>query len=117
LEFLLKVFPCGKFILNFREDIDKQVASSIKNNMAVKNKDSIQSMTQSLIHFAQSKTSLSTFDPQDQFYSMPLESFNNMTVWRHLFRWLGRPQCRATDVLRVNEGGFSPVGGGNDHQE
>jgi hypothetical protein len=38
---------------------------------------------------------------------MPLETYDNLTVWNQLFQWLDRPDCKATSVLRVNEGGFT----------
>ena len=109
LEFLLKVFPCGKYIINHREDLDQQVTSSVKYKMAIKSKESLKLLTQNLIKFAQSKSKLSTssLNAKDQFFFVPLESFHNLTLWNQLFQWLERPQCHASGVLRINEDGYS----------
>ncbi len=114
LDFIIKVFPCAKFIINYREDIDQQVTSSIKNKMIIKNKESLTELTKSLINYAQSKMTLSkqySHQQSPQFYFAPLESFTNLTMWNQMFHFLDRPKCLATGVLRVNDDGYSTGSG------
>lgn len=98
LNFLaMELFPCAKFVVNYRLDIVAQHQSSFQQQVDL---DVLTNKTIRLQSFAQ-QYSKRTFE-------MPLEYYHNISQWNALFAFLGRPKCVANSVLHANaDGGYN----------
>jgi hypothetical protein len=100
IDFLIKVFPCGKFITNYRLDIAKQHKSKFHKHTSV---NELEKMTDTLVSSSQKYPK--------RMFEMPLERFDNITLWDSLFSWLGMPNCRATSVAWANNHSYVAAAG------
>jgi hypothetical protein len=98
-EFLLQLFPCGKFIVNYRDDIWKQSKSGfLRQNTNAKSY--LENYTAELLQFAKHDNKHT-----DQFYYIKTEDFSQLEVWNDMFAWLGHPECIVNYVLHMNAKG------------
>jgi hypothetical protein len=95
LQFLVKVFPCGKFIVNYRQDLGQQHQSKFHTHTSLKQ---LQKMTGALTEFSRQY-------PRRTF-AMPLEQFANVTLWNSLVSWLGKPNCEVASVAWANNDSY-----------
>jgi hypothetical protein len=92
LDFIHQVFPCAKFIVNMRKDLQAQHKSNFKSLLTIKE---LRSHNDVLLDFARNHSS--------QTRVMMLEDYQNKTLWNDLFAWLGKPNCKANKVLHSNK--------------
>eukprot|EP00415_Alexandrium_ostenfeldii_P003220 UN3220 len=97
-DFMLKVFPCARFIVNTRRDLDRQLASqhhAFHGQPDAKRLEKVTRMLekwQSNHHLHASVIHLEDFS---------LERFNQ------LLQWLNVTDCRFKSVAHANPGGYS----------
>jgi hypothetical protein len=91
--FLIKVFPCAKFVMNYRTDFEKQATSGFfkaKENSPA----ALKKKTDSLIYFAKKYP--------DKTFLMPMDTFSDLDKWNSLFSFLGKKNCKASGVAIYN---------------
>jgi len=100
LDMLMKVFPCSKAVLNFRDDGDAQEESMSKTRGVFDSLDGVgtQKATQALREFYERRKL------QNRTFQMPLEKFS-VGKFNELLQFLGEDlRCRFVDVLHDNDG-------------
>lgn len=89
----MKVFPCAKFVINYRQDIKAQHKSEFQKKIKI---SELTNVTKSLIDFANLH--------KNNMFQFPLEDFGNLNKWNELFSFLDRDQCKAKSVIHSNNG-------------
>jgi len=97
LRFFQRAFPCAKYILNYRKDLEKQIRSGMyRGRDQDKMRDKIEDRTETLIRFADRHA--------DIVYHMPLEEFG-LDLFNNLLRWMGVHDCNFTRMVHSNSHG------------
>jgi hypothetical protein len=91
LDFIHEVFPCAKYIVNMRRDLEAQHRSFFKVNESMAQ---LRAHNDVLLNFVQTYPS--------QTYIMYLEDYDKVNLWNDLFAWLDRSNCKAKMVLHAN---------------
>ena len=95
LHFFRQLFPCAKYIVNYRHDVAKQAGSGMyqytsSDGMA----KSLQDATYNLLNWT-------TTMPRSTTYLMPLEQFS-VSLFNQMLRWLGVHHCAYVDIHHSN---------------
>jgi hypothetical protein len=80
--------------VNYRLDLVSQHKSTFQN---LKSMEQLEMMTKQLIDFSNSHP--------EQTFQFPMETFENLTKWDELFRFLDRGYCKAKSVLHSHKEG------------
>jgi hypothetical protein len=96
-EFMKQAFPCAKFILNWREDVEAQHESTFRENTSV---EELESMNKAVNDWGDANPDIT--------YKLPccgegfsVENFNGMLPW------LGITGCSYNGVAHANDDGYS----------
>jgi hypothetical protein len=98
LDFLNHIFPCAKYIINYRIDLEAQTHSAFRADNSVSELDQFNKV---LLKFAHKHRHRS--------FIFPLEFYSNESHWNQLFRFLDRPQCKVISVVHSNANGSLAV--------
>lgn len=90
LDAMLQVFPCAKFIINVRLDLEAQHSSLFHKKTTV---DDLNSSTNGLLEWAKNNSA----------FVLPLEHFTK-THFNELLRWLGIFDCEYVGTVHANSG-------------
>mmetsp|Transcript_11724 Transcript_11724/g.16783 ORF Transcript_11724/g.16783 Transcript_11724/m.16783 type:complete len:192 (+) Transcript_11724:2-577(+) len=99
LDFFIKLFPCGKFIINIRRDVEAQKASKKKNFVHSGDVDleAIKEENDRLVKWAQNHNGRAFLLPLEEF---TVEKFNSLA------KWLGVRGCEYGNVSHANSDGY-----------
>jgi hypothetical protein len=94
LDFMFELFPCAKFILNWRTDVEAQHESTFKARESVEN---LEETNDELTAWGSSHEESAFLLPCCDEYTV--ESFNSLLLWLGVF------DCEYTSVIHANAGG------------
>jgi len=95
------VFPCAKFIFNYRLDLEAQSASQLKHFQGHSQSGHLLNLTDDLAAWQNSSE-----EHKSKAFSLPLEHFD-VDHFNDLLTWLGITGCNYTKVLHANNGGYN----------
>jgi hypothetical protein len=94
LDFMLELFPCAKFIINWRTDVEAQHESTFKAKESVK---TLEETNDELTAWGSSHKESAFLLPCCDEYTV--ENFNSLLLWLGVF------DCEYTSVIHANAGG------------
>lgn len=97
VRFMTTTFPCARFVINIRSDVQAHMASQLAADNKAEKKSNIEKDRQRLLAVAHQLT------PERAYVLDSTEWTKNVTFLNGLVRWLGySPECDFTEVLQLN---------------
>jgi len=94
LAFVKKVFPCARFILNYRSNVQAQVASQRENNFPLPiSASELYRRNKELVAFHNSNRKTT--------FLLPLEEFSD-SKFSALLAWIGIKNCSFSRIVHAN---------------
>lgn len=110
VDFLTETFPCARFIINIRGDVEAQKSSWLKAFGTEMDENVVRGFNQRLIniaaHMGQDRARLIDMSEWSQRDGSGLPTLNNM------IEWLGFKKCQFPSLLHSNKNGY-----GTDNQK
>mmetsp|Transcript_24950 Transcript_24950/g.78117 ORF Transcript_24950/g.78117 Transcript_24950/m.78117 type:complete len:213 (-) Transcript_24950:812-1450(-) len=94
IEWLKEVFPCAKFIFNYRDNVSHY--STFKTRSA--SPEELQKEADLLKWYATGENPW-----KSQAFDMPLEALNSTAKWNSLLEWIDHPECKHQFTLHSNK--------------
>ena len=95
LDFMKELFPCAKFVVNFRKDTESQHRSQFHRQTTV---EALTKRNEDLVNWSN--------ENRESAFQIPLEEFS-IQNFNRLVRWLNVSECTFSKVAHANRNGYT----------
>lgn len=103
LNMITEIFPCAKFVINYRQDIYSQ-----SNSGSYGRQPDRSAVVRTLMKQNELYTRLAAGLGPDRVFNVTLEQFS-VDTFNRLLAWLGYSNCTYSSLIRSNTNGFGSI--------